>query len=499
MTDAIIVGENPLVEGLAPFIPISEMPPKLLQEPLGSVNWRSVSPEVREQYLAIHDQHFSPTRLALDIAVRLQGAILGSLAARNPCAPAEQRRINQLSLLERGFAPEALAALANPATAGIVAAQTGLGKTSILKRTLEVIAPDQVMTHPRSEVCGWSKLVQIAYIKLDFPSNGTRGGLVERILAEIDRLVGTDYSTCNRRLRNLDASLVFVMKVLSWHRVGMLVLDEMQRENFDSCPWHNEFVLFILCLLNLGIPVVLCGQPGAFVGVTQEHQTLRRFSSIGNFTLRRALSDSDAWWVKDLAPGVMRFNLCEQIEHPEEIVAMSRHLAAGVPGFFVLLWIEAQRLALRRQGTTAKLTPDDLAKATSVEAILELMHVAKTIEPDDAPSLCDEENTAGAEDSQEQVNSGKACRSTGKTGSMVAKTVRKARQAERRKQREADRNEARIKELSMALPPDDVRLANQALELLAGLDQYQTEMLQRQDVRPVTDAAVNADDGVIRE
>lgn len=489
---------NPLLEGLTPFIPVSEMPSTLINEPLEHMDWRSVRPELREQYLALHDHHFFPTRLAVDIGVRLQAALLGSLVARNPCDTGEQRRINQLALLECKRLPDTLTGLANPASGGIIAARTGLGKTSIVKRALEVIAPSQVMIHSRSEVAGWSKLVQIAYLRLDFPSNGTRGGLVERILAEVDQLVGTDYSSASRRLRNLDASLVLVMKVLSCHRVGMLVLDELQMRNFDECQWRTEFVMFLLCLLNLGIPLVLCGQPGAFTAVREEDQTLRRFSTIGYFTLHRAATNEDAWWANEFVKGVMRFNLCEQIDQPGEIVTASRHLAAGVPGYFVALWIEAQRLALRRREAAAKITPADVHNAVAADAIGELMRLVRNIEPPETQPPGGKENAPPNTDGSHIVAKGKPARTSRTTDSPLTQAVNNARRAERRRQQEEARTAARTEEFKKTLPPDDVRLANHALELLAGLDQYQEDML-RPNGTSNTNAAINTGDGAIPE
>lgn len=466
--------ENPLLEGLSPFIPVPKMPAALFHEPLAAIPWRTVTPETREQYLEFVSAHFVPTTRAVDIAVRLQCAILSSLARRNPLAPAEQKRINQLALLNVDTAPDLLPALANPAAGAMLAASTGMGKSTLVKRSLQVIAPEQVITHSRSEACGWSKMVQIAYLTLDFPQNGTRGGLVERILAAVDQLVGTDYSARNHRLRNLDHSLVLVMKVLSIHRVGLLVLDEMQSDNFDGCQWHREFVLYLLCLLNLGVPVMLCGQPDAFIRIKRETQTLRRFSTIGNFTLNPVVPDHDEWWVRQLVPGIMRFNLCEEIEGLADIARVSLELTGGVPGFFACAWKEAQRLALRRCGRTAKLTFGDFESVSRCEAVAELMQAARAngasgVErSDDVPAI-DEDPGAGRPPQTVELRTPRAA---DRMPSLLTKTIRKVRAEEKRMKTRAEKKATRAKELSKILGPDDVRMADQSLSLIDGLDTF---------------------------
>jgi len=466
--------QNPLLEAFAPFVSVSKMPAKLFHDPLAHVPWRSMPPELREPYLELLKEHFFPTGAAVDIAVRMHAAILGGLSRRNPLDPAEQIRINQLALLRTEDARDVLPALSNPATGGVIAAITGMGKSCLVERTLRAIATQQVIVHARSEACGWSKLMQVSYLKLDFPSNGTRGGLVQRILSQLDRILGTTYAERNGRMRNLDASLVAVMKVLSVHRVGMLVLDEMQQSNFACSPWHQEVVLFLLSLLNLGIPTMICGQPGAFIGIKQERQTLRRFSEIGNFTLEPASPTNQEWWVTQLVPGIMRFNLCEAVDRPEEITQMSRDVAAGVPGFFACVWKEAQRLALRRAGRTTTLTPEDFIKASKCQAIVELMQEAARMDAEGTGDYADA--GAMAEAKRPPRVRRKPSKGTIDVPAGRKRVVHKLRAADLRRQKQVARHAKRTAELEKSLPPDDVRISNLSMELLDGLDELQRDV-----------------------
>jgi hypothetical protein len=446
------------------------MPAALLCEPLDHIPWRTIAPADREPFLEKFKDHFFPTSFGINLATRVECAIRDGLERRDPRTPSEQSRINQLYMLSIDNV-EILPSLTNPAVGGILDGWTGSGKSSLLKRTLCTIASRQVLKHPRSEACGWSTLTQIPYLHVDFPSNGTRGALVARILAVIDGLIGTNYVAMSLKMRNLDAALLFVMKVLSVHRVGMLVLDEAQPETFAQSTWFHDLATFFLALLNLGIPVFLCGQPRAFEALERKAQLSRRFADIGHFRLRRAASDSNAWWFKELVPGIMRFRVCECLVNEGEIVATSRVRSAGVPGIFVRLWIEAQRIALRRCEVTAELTIVDLDKAARCPEISDLVKMATWLETNKPDDL--------AYDDLERYRPGDTGVTTANAGDPIdeltplstspvtaAGGLRKRLQQDEKK---TDVAKKRDEQLRKSARPGDLRV-ERMINILAGLD-----------------------------
>lgn len=477
---------NPLLEGLVPNIRLSEMPAALHREPLAELNWKSLVPEAREQFLGHQKQHFFPTSASVEIAASIQNAIRTSLNQRNPLSRLEQKRVNQLSLLRPDSGMQVLPSLATPATGGMIAAETGMGKTTIIQRALEIIAPEQIICHARSDLCGWSTLTQVLYLRLDFPSNGTRGGLVERILGGMDALIGSDYSERNRRLKNLDASLQFVMKVLSMHRVGMLVIDDLQPDNFGTCPWRREFVLFFLYLLNFGIPLVLCGHPEAFQSLAQEAQVMRRFSAIGHFRLDRAKNPDEPWWKDAFAPGIMRFNVCDEVSDPNVILQASQRASAGIPGIFAECWIEAQRIALRRGGAAATVSMEDFERAKYSPRAIELTRMVEWLDGRSSNSVGyadlsrDAPSRAASAESHSAHNT-RAHRTSSATTPAVHPVLKKIRQAESRDLARSERRNRKNEQLLATLEPDDLRVANRALQIFAGLDEHQSELFAAGD------------------
>lgn len=480
-----LLGENPLFEGISPFIPMSKLPKALLREPLANVPWQSIEPELREPYLGLHTEHFFPTSDSIEIVASIQASVRAGLMRRNPLAPQEHRRINQLALLDGDVRPDVLQSLASPASGGIVAAETGAGKTSVLRRALELIAPEQVIVHGHSVACGWSRMVQISYLYVDLPSNGSRGGLITRILGGVDAIVGTDYVGKHQRLRNIDQSLLLAMKVLSIHRVGLLVLDEGQQDNFEECAWQREFVLFFLCLMNLGIPIVLSGHPMAFSNLESVAQVMRRFSDIGFFKLSRALRGDESWWRDALVPGVMRFNLCESIEDVETIQRLSQPTTAGIPGLFAARWVESQRIALRRGGAKAQLLPADFEIAGESPRCIALEKIARWLGPY-TPS------DSGYTDlsrrpSPEPDSAGETTASTAASPGNslvdrpdVNRALKKLADQEKRDVAKRTARQQKNKELLEQLSPEDLRNAQGTLGILTGLEAAQQELFNRE-------------------
>ena len=475
-----VFGPNPLLEPFAAFVPLSELPRQLWNEPLKDVPWREVAPESRVALLAAQDWHFFPTTQAVAIASAIQEGLRASIMRRNPLLAKEQRRINQLALLGRDIDRSMLQSLASPASGGIIAAETGEGKTTIARRALEVFAPQQVVVHPPSQAGGWTRFTQICYLHVDLPFNGSRGGLLARIIGGVDALIGSEYCENLRKLRNLDAQVVFVMKILSMHRVGALVLDEGQQDNFDECAWQREFVLFFLAVMNFGIPILLCGHPSAFTSLFAVGQVMRRFSDIGYFPLRRAADVLDESWSKAYVPGVMRFLLCEAVEDAEKIIQCSHEETGGGRGLFAARWLEAQRIALLRRGATATVTLADFQHSRYSPRCTELYRMAKWMNGhaqegafDDiaSPPVPADSGSEAASTAEPKAGGTKA------DPKAVPKAIQRLMKDAQRRAKDKERKANKDAELLKHTNPEDLRTSMRVLEIMAGLDESQRGLL----------------------
>lgn len=374
----LLLGPNPFLEALPPPISFADIPQALLRDPFADLQVMAYPPAQREQLIESMDQFFVSTSSILEIAYGLQILVRRALAVRNPLHKAERLRINRIGMLRKDINDLKLI----PAMDGagmLVAGMTATGKSAILKRMLELIVPEQVITHGSSTVCEWHQLKQCYYLYVDQSSNGTRGGLLKRILEALDAELGTDYFTQHKRATNLDATLVVVCKLLSLHRVAVLIIDENQQSNLADSPWALEFVLFYHSLMNLGISVVLVGNPLAFTHLHMLSQVMRRFAIGGIHELVPAVA-SDRWWKRDYLAGVRTCSLVEewQVEDKWRDEFELTH-SGGLTGVHKALHKEVQRSALRRGGDRACVVHDDYMAALRSPRFVEVSRVAQAV------------------------------------------------------------------------------------------------------------------------
>jgi hypothetical protein len=374
----LLLGPNPFIEALPPFVPYDQWANKLRNYPLDGADWRSLRPGAREALLSFSATHFVPIRTIFDIASGLQDLLRRSLVLTNPLDPNERRRRN--TVLLSGSLKEMRRVASLDAAGSIIKGMTGMGKSRIIARVLEIIAPDQVIRHGPSEECRWTKLDQLIWVYVNHASNGSRGGLLKLVLSAIDEALGTDYYVQHHKKGNIDSLLATVARTLSNHRVALLVIDEKQKQNFDDSPWGIEFILFYLTLMNLGISVVMVGSPLAFVNLEGFSQVQRRFSIGGIHELVPASSADTPWWKEDFIPRMRRrFSLLEN----DAVDAVVRDKVefehtGGVPGLYVALDAASQRAALRRSSalTSAELRLEDIYTGANSATFRNLKDIA---------------------------------------------------------------------------------------------------------------------------
>ncbi|MFC5519867.1 AAA family ATPase [Polaromonas jejuensis] len=373
----LLLGPNPFLEALPPPITFSDLPKTLQRSAFSDLPVWDLLPAQREFLVETVDNQFVATSCVLEPASGVQILLRRALTMRNPLMAEEQIRTNRIGLAD---SKKTIRSLAGMDGAGmLLSGMTGTGKSALLKRILALIAPEQVLDFGSSKACGWFRLKQCVYLYVDHPSNGTRGALLKRILLQLDASVGTDYFEQHKRTTNLDALLVVACKLLVLHRVAMLVIDEKQQRSFNDSPWALEFVLFYLTLMNLGVSVVLAGNPLAFDHLRLLSQVMRRFSTGGIHELSPA-TGSDRWWTRDFSINARKANLVEHWEI-DEIVRSELELrhSGGLPGLYMALHKEVMRQALRRGGNAATVSEKDFSAAIASPRYVEAKRIALSI------------------------------------------------------------------------------------------------------------------------
>lgn len=380
-------GRNPFFNGLAPYLPFNDMPRALERFPLSSVDVKKIECSMREALIEGIENHFVVTSEILEICSGIQILLRRALMIRNPMEKVEKVRMNRIGSAEDLKELKGIPSLDGAGM--LLSGMTGMGKSALIKRVLCILVPQQVVTYGDSELCGWHLLTQCYYLYIDQPSNGTRGALLKRILMALDEQLGTTYFPHHERTANLDTLLVVVCKLLSAHRVAVLVIDENQRSNLADSPWSVEFVLFYHLLMNLGISVLLSGSPMAFDHLHAMGQVMRRFNTGGVHCLKPA-SSSSRWWTNDFVPGVRRFDLVDRWEVDEAWRTQFEYQhTGGLPGAYVALHREILRTALRRGEKSCVVTKGDFESAVMSPRYREVYRIAR--------SICGTNATGGSE------------------------------------------------------------------------------------------------------
>ena len=293
------------------------------------------------------------TERAINMSLNLHSLMIESLRRRDPRIAANRRRIATIAQLESkslGNDLERMPWFAEGSSGAIVQGPTGVSKSHSIESFLRYFP--QVVEHGPCEEYGWGGLKQLVYLVVPFPDEPSRRSLYKTILQAVDDALGTKYlEETKERATNGDL-LLRVIKILTIHRCGLLILEEAQVRVLGTQSLGQEFVVTFLRLLNCGIPLVLIGNPMAFTNVMNFSQDLRRFSCAGVYNFEPVVDAYDPEWEKDLVPGIWGWTLFDE---PDEIREGLNELlyerTGGVVDFLVRYRRESIIAAIRRGGT----------------------------------------------------------------------------------------------------------------------------------------------------
>lgn len=311
---------------------------------------------------------FVPTKRHYALFVTIDLLIRQGYVLRNPLTTerAEYLR-NAYARLQAGEKSTFEDEVHEQLTASLIGT-SGMGKT----RTVELILSlyPQLIEHSRVQNGG--PFLQITYLHIECPHDGSVNALCRSILAEVDRLTGNNYKekfhiTDRTTLETLKSTLVHI---LAEHYVGIIVIDEIQ--NLVSSRKNREdFFNFIVSLSNsLNVPMLVVGTPKIYQFLTSNMGTARRFGTRGFIQWKPLARDSREW--KTFVTELWRFSMLHQDPEsiPEEIEDKLFECSFGIVEILLKLYILTQNrilyLTARKHSTTEK--------KLTVEAIDHVFH-----------------------------------------------------------------------------------------------------------------------------
>ncbi len=228
--------------------------------------------------------------------VEVEGAIDRCIrwgyADRNPLSPAYAAQLSAGYNAAARNLGLAKAGGYHPHTYGFsILGISGIGKSSTVEAILSHYT--QVIRHKHYKGVDLS-LIQITYMKLDCPADGSLKGLCLAFFKLLDQLVGTDYHEQYRKRTTMDYMMLKMAQLCTSYNVGLIVIDELQNLCSAAKDIPAKVLNFLVTLVNtIGVPVVMIGTPKALSILQSEFQQAKRGSGQGDFLWERMKNDVD--------------------------------------------------------------------------------------------------------------------------------------------------------------------------------------------------------------
>lgn len=368
---------NPLTRYLPTFETIEEISEALRFKPLEGLDIRNLSIIQRHELLIAEKTPLHPSQQSLKTAMTIINMHRHSLRMRNPTVPQGRRLVNDA--LTRGLEDGDFIkqAPAPGACLLVIKGITGTSKSVTVKHTLRLLG-EQVIRHSEEPAALWKVATQLSYLYVGMSHDGSRGGLLNAILLAIDGSLGTSFATdLPKKYRTLDRLAGAVISKLHSLYLGVLIIDEIQLLNLVHSEHAEKMHLFLLNLVNSGIPLVLIGNPLGFTWLPDYTQNLSRSLERPQafFHPHGSVGEHDDDW--DMVyQGIRAYYVLDEPPADEEgCSALLKRRSGGIPRIGLTLWSMAQLDVLLDGGT--QVTPEDIE------------HVYRDDGFDDIRALCD--------------------------------------------------------------------------------------------------------------
>lgn len=170
---------------------------------------------------------------------------------------------------------------------------SGVGKTCSVLNALYYYP--QVIVHTEYNGVPF-QCVQLVWLRVDCPGDGSPKGLCIAILHQIDAALNTHYSSEVTGRISKDALSSKVSQCLCSHHLGVLVIDDIQNLTAAKKDTTFDMLSFLIYLMEtLAIPVVMVGTPKILPLFQQEFQLAKRATGDGTVRMNLFSKGSKEW------------------------------------------------------------------------------------------------------------------------------------------------------------------------------------------------------------
>lgn len=350
---------NPFIAKLPPLLSQREVFSTLASRPAFQDRERSYPAQIRKHCIMRLGRYFEPLERQFQLAERFGMLLRQGYIGRNPLTHDYIRHLqNGTDRIEaKSLDFPARHPIENTAASFALTGCSGIGKSKSIEKVLHQYPQCIQHTEPFS-------LIQIVWLKLDCPSQGSPKQLCINFFSAVDRLIGTNYlKWYGSRRASVDEMMVHMAHIANLHALGALVIDEIQHLNKAKIG-SDALLNFLVTLVNtIGVPVILIGTLSAVPLLQENFRQARRASGLGSLIWDR-MPQGKAWdyfidklwqyqWTSDFTP-----------ISPEIRVALYDE-SQGILDIVVKLFMLAQLRAVDIgdvRGTPERVTPQLLRK-----------------------------------------------------------------------------------------------------------------------------------------
>lgn len=366
--------QNPLLHGFTLANTERELLPLIARDPFRNSSWLHNNQDI-DLFRSYMNRVVIPTKTTLRGGLAIHRTLKTSLYQQNPNLLDNQKKYFSTgrSLASPNFVRGIHEGL-------VFQGITGVGKSHLIQASLSTI-PQCI---ERSNIRGLERVVQINWIYLDLTSVASVEALAHRIVETVDSILGCNralYESTFKGVRSAQAKMEAAIRLLKTHFCGIVVIDEIQYENF-AISTAAAMRAWILRIANVGIGLIFSGNPLGFSlklpnkPKEQEQystQIMRRLFSSDNIRLDPAPCADDANW-KAFIRGI---NCCRLTgkAHPYnlELESLKFNLTGGFQDFYVELHCSIEKLLSQN--------PDKVLDESLINLAAQMSSKLKEMEP----------------------------------------------------------------------------------------------------------------------
>lgn len=270
---------NPLIEALPPVMDLKAMKASLT----GKVDFNPQDcfdkGHLRaHQISSLLDDFFQPLSIHRQLEEKISILIRAGYVGRNIADGSLNRKMQEgyKRIMSGATADYRFSQSNSTAKSLSLIGCSGSGKSSTVNRILATYP--QVIYHPKYN------FIQLPYLRIECPSDGSLKSLCLNFFREVDRTLHTGYEEKYARKRHSTEVLLSLMAQVATQRaIGVLVIDEIQRLTLKRSVSKEAMLEFFVALANvIGVPVVMVGTPKARPIFELELQAGRRSAGFGS-------------------------------------------------------------------------------------------------------------------------------------------------------------------------------------------------------------------------